>query len=562
MDSKHLDCIDIYSSVMDYRINCLKWSVENSVRSFKRDKELFYYADSGFYDYRYTVSLVEQNDRIMLIDVLYKLMKRYGISFVPLDDPADESSSKNEPFAIIENSNGIRIGYKFVDFQFQEDVNAILKRYNIDTAYIIKPWRSELSKEDIASINKVYLLKRYKLRVITLEEFFNTHFDSEEYASFLTYLNKYLSDCSNIIGYKSIRFLSPMHLASRKAQAERTLREMDYCNYEYQVIDSNNVKIRSYISPSKPKLPVQVIKKMRENYIKQGLYQAMVGSNEYAESFISSEWLFISLEKKPGFDYTSVISGYLKSIEQLLRSVVMLYVDNRCRIAIRKDRDTRNEVREKNIRTYPHGDYIYIDFTTDHLKYVNDQIGTYEYFFKYNPHILINQEIAKTIIAMIGCFRAECRNGYFHTHNLNDWTIVEQIRSNAIYLYCVILGGCIIPENKKKDLGITSKDSFDKLCIAIREAAHDCTEYIFEYDDGRKNKLIYDFFDNTIEYNEKGIEHFETLVFHEVNDFSSKTYEALDVEMGEKQYFYLSRKNMPQKVFIVKRNKIQGEIRF
>ena len=161
---------------------------------------------------------------------------------------------------------------------------------------------------------------------------------------------------------------------------------------------------------------------------------------------------------------------------------------------------------------------------------------------------------------MVSCFRTECRNGFFHTHNLSDWKIVETVRSNAIYLYFVLLGGCIIPKTKLSDLGFLSNDSFDKLCKRIREFRHYNAEFIFEYSDGRKRNLIYDFLNNTIEYTDDGVEHYQNLVFYEVEEFCLEAYEKLDEGIRDDQIVYLRRDNLPTRILGAYRNRHTVEI--
>ena len=162
---------------------------------------------------------------------------------------------------------------------------------------------------------------------------------------------------------------------------------------------------------------------------------------------------------------------------------------------------------------------------------------------------------------MVSCFRIECRNGYFHTHNLNDWSIVQKTRENAIYLYFVLLGGCVVPSEKKANLGILEKDEFDELCKKIREFDHYNSEFIFEYSDGWRLKLIYDYINNTIEYNNEGIEHYSSLLFYEVDEFSLEALEKLNEGIEEDQKVYITRDNIPATIYGVHRDGHLEEIR-
>ena len=161
---------------------------------------------------------------------------------------------------------------------------------------------------------------------------------------------------------------------------------------------------------------------------------------------------------------------------------------------------------------------------------------------------------------MVSCFRTECRNEYFHMHNLSDWDIVKKVRSNAIFLYYVLLGGCIIPQSKMVELGILSTDSFDELCKKIREFRHYNPEFIFEYADGTKKNLIFDTINNTIDYTDEGVEHYQSLIFYEVEKFCLEAYEKLDEGIQEDQIVYLTRNTLPFRIIGIHRDGRTEEI--
>ena len=258
----------------------------------------------------------------------------------------------------------------------------------------------------------------------------------------------------------------------------------------------------------------------------------------------------------------------------------MINIENNCKISINSASEIREEARKNNILAYKNekgiwkpttipnprergkGGYIYIDLTLTQAKYMDSSIGTFEYFLRYNPHIFIDNRLSKTIADMVCCFRQECRNGFFHTHNLNDWDIVETTRANAIYLYYLILGTCVIPKDKKSELRIQEGDRFDELCKKIREFRQVNPEFIFEYYDGRRINLIYDFLYSPIEYTDDGIEHNVSLLFYEVEEHTMKEYEKLDKEIKEDQKIYLTRDNLPYKIYGVHRDRHLEQISF
>lgn len=568
---EHIPCDDIYSEEMDQSIKKLKRFREAWLCSTSSwESDLFQYADLDFYFYRFTIDRLEKGKEALLISILYRVMERYGISFKVPDD------KRNAPFAFIVCEGIHRTGYRFKDFCCDEDVNDIVQTYDIVEAVIIRTSQPGKRDEWISGENEQCKRDNIKLRAISLQTFFDQYFGAEEYKSFTSHLETYLQDARDITGYKSIKFLSSMNLAARKVFEEKELAKWPYLNYTFQIIDNtkSNIQKYLYLSTERP-LSESLLQTMANNFVSGKLYKAMIGSYEYAESFITSEWLYHSLYKKKGFDYTSIISGYLKSIEQLLYRIVMLNVDNNCKITMSRATSVITDATSNGIITYKPGrrntwrvvpandkGFKYIDLTSTQVQYMDSSIGTFEHFLRKNPHIFVDSTYSELIAEMVCCFRTESRNGYLHTHNLTDWEIVEKTRSNAIFLYYVLLGGCIIPKAKVRDLGIISEDEFTELCKKIREFTHFNLRFTFEFDNGNRVNLVYDRMNNTVEYTDGGVEHYESLLFYDIGEFSDDTYEKLDAGIREDQKVYLTRDNIPMRIFGYYRDGSRKEIMY
>lgn len=557
-------CSDIYADEIKTNIKTLMRFREAWLRSSSIwNSELFQYADPDFYFFRFAISRQEESTEQFLTRILLRVMERYDISFEIPDNT----------FAFIISGKGKKYGYWFYDFDQDQDVNALLRQNKVDEAFILRTWKPGRADELISRENVQYIANGQKLKIISLATFFEQYFGVAEYLDFLSAIDQYLRDAREITGYKSIKYFSTMNLATQKAFLEKMLLDCQYKSYEFKIIDRTDKKVQAYLYFSPSLFPKTELDIMERNYISDALYKAMIGSQEFAESFLTSEWLFHSLKELKHFDYTAIISGYLKSIEQLLYKIVMLNVDNNCKISMSSANETSSKAKENQITTYkknldtwtiiPLDDkykYKYIEFTSTQVQYMDSSIGTFEFFLRNNPHILVYPERSKTIADMVSCFRIECRNGFFHTHNLSDWKTVETVRSNAIYLYFALLGGCIIPKTKLSNLGFLSNDSFDELCKKIREFRHYNAEFIFEYADGRKRNLIYDFMNNTIEYTDNGVEHYQNLIFYEVEEFCLVAYEKLDEGIRDEQIVYLRRDNLPIRILGVYRDGSTEEI--
>lgn len=558
---KKIDYSYIYKEEIDKNINMLKHFIESWVKSQSiRNEELFQFADDDFYFYRFTVERQEKAAKILLTNILWRVLKEYNI---PVE------YSHDAPFIFIIKENHERIGYRLADFLEDEDINSILKSNHVDKAIILRTSKGKQTNKLIELENQQYKDTNVNIRALSIHEFYLKQFGEEEYKAFIDSIDNYLNVTKEITGYKSVKFLSKMNLASIKIFEQKKLRDWDYLNYRYQIINASDKKVQNYLYLTQKDIIFENLDDMHKSYIFDKLYETMVSSNEYATSFITSEWLYDSFKGKKNFDYTSVVSGYLKSIEQLLYKIVMLNIDNDYKIAMKRDMlkkafrqnipvfeliDNKfNKVpRNKQGNNYRFTNYPYIEFTEHQKEFMDSSIGTFEYFLRCNKHIFSNPDNAKTVTDMISCFRIECRNGFFHTHNLNDWDLVEKIRRNAIYLYFVLLGSCIIPEERKHELKLIHHDQFDELCKKIREFKKYNIYFEFEYDDGIKQNLVYDIHNNTIEFNDDGVEHYDGILFYKVDEFQDSLKKIDKGELEDKK-LYLTRDNLPKKIFGIHR---------
>lgn len=552
-NERHINCCDIYEDVLDkYSKSLIRF--RNAWRKHKwKDMDLFQYTSTDFYFYRYTIDRLEKSTGELLNEILCRMLERYDVQYEKLERTI---------FSFVLFEDDKKIGYICRDSLID---NEVLNTYNIDEARIILTLNEEYGYHAVERDNGFFEDKGIRCRYIIVAEFFNMYFDSREYESFCKYIKKYTCITNDIVGFKPISFLSSMNLANQRIHEEKILLDMKYVDYKYHHL--NGGEIGDHISDIAKK-------KMIDNYVGKKLYYSMLGNNEYAKSFITSEWLYYSLKEKKNFDYTAVISGYLKSIEQLLETIAKVNIDNNCIIEIHSKKLKKaytNNIkvydkyrRERCLNINDKGwvvcdtDHPYIDYTSEQNEYKNSSIGVYEYFLRVNNHIFVEPNTSNCIADLISCFRDECRNEFFHIHNLNDWNVVEKVRLNAIYLYFVLLGGIVIPDNKMSELGIIKKDKFDELCGIINEFVNYSPEFIFEYESGQKENVIYDILNNTSGFSDNGIEHYDSLCFFVVDEFSIESYVKLDNGILDEQRIYLTREDIPDRIYSVSN---KGELR-
>ena len=149
------------------------------------------------------------------------------------------------------------------------------------------------------------------------------------------------------------------------------------------------------------------------------------------------------------FDYTPIVSGYLKSIEQLLHALCKSYID-------------KHNI-QRDLSDYTFGKYV-TDFKRDRI---------------FRRELVPAKSI---IIACLNSYRAESRNNLFHKDYFNSWDRVEQIRANTIFLYVALLGA-VDPALIESDPGVLSilNIEYDQMFSIIYESADHYYSLIFKW---------------------------------------------------------------------------------
>ena len=164
----------------------------------------------------------------------------------------------------------------------------------------------------------------------------------------------------------------------------------------------------------------------KEIFVNNNRICYFLGEDEISKCFITSEYLIdiYTNETDVVMDYTTIICGYLKSIEILISDILKTSMLNR---HIYKDKDKLIPLDSKDID----------NMTLDKL------INTL--FLNSNNIIKIN-DYKKYLKIILLRYKDECRNSHFHKDIIDekDVSFVHAVRNNTLYLYCILLTICNI----------------------------------------------------------------------------------------------------------------------
>lgn len=415
----------------------------------------------------------------MLLETIRALIEHYGIKvkwyivqkadskLISFDETRHMGIDSKISFLsfIYEGSNGKRTIYVFKEFGISNQIDReVMKRVfqenKLQDFYYVSLTANNAYKEVINHNNDENDVTRGTHRY-SIEHFFNIFFNQDEYLIFKKYIELFEKEIQKYYGLSIVRTLTSSSVFSFKQTIQNTLQELNVDS-----LDQNN------------NLSGEQKSVLKEKFHQDKNFEVLLGNSDFAESFITSEWLFDSLRNAENIDLTIIAMGYFKTIEQLLFDFIKLHT-------IEKDEVPRKIFAGK------HGMIELKDDVLNNNEYTkNISLGSLVKFFgdyksysnschKRNDDLLypeINIDTYTYIIEMLSKI-VGLRNGYFHKHNLKDWNFVRDARNHVLLILYLFLGAYKLTQKDKIALGMIEQNNNDlyyKLCqftnkIAISE---------------------------------------------------------------------------------------------
>ena len=296
---------------------------------------------------------------------------------------------------------------------------------------------------------------------------------------------------------------------------------------------------------------------VRENFIEKGLYKALLDDSGYAKCFITAEYQYRIFKAGNNFDYTSVICGYLKCIEQLIYTLTKIRLHHndghdlwiKCRSLKKKQREKLENVLRINPDPKSHATQIL--HKEKYERYFDITLNPLIWFIHDDANGWCISDNSRTVVhKFLRNFADECRNDHFHKDNIDVYDVVTCIRNNTLLLAAVLLGGYKLTGDHHSDckaLGIDD-DPFSRMYKKIKELPRGITQFIVYFDGQAPIKAYRYYNQEPTLYDNNGSVGASTIRFVSVDEFCGNEYDrAMQGEYKSKE-FTLRNNNMPAKI--------------
>ena len=425
--------------------------------------KMFHIEDETNSSYSFLMNQVKKVTNEMFVDIIHGLLDKYHRITKPI--MLDKSIYKTPIEILFYEQEKSLLVFMSVDDQKYEKIIELSKAL-VKAEKVI---RTLLISEDA-----------YKLRfdhnddesdptrgtgLYSIHDFFNLYFNEEEYVLFKKVEADYTEEVQKYLGFKTSKILTPNSLYSFK-------RLITYYFHKDESYDKVTPKIN----------PIQ-LKEIKKRFLDEGYYKAMIGKpvlfdftdstgdNEYkvqlnfAQSFITAEWLYDTIKNSGGIDYTPVAIDYLKAVEQLLYAIVLIHVNEERTIKYKYSEEyvelTDSNIRSETIDTSMGSLISFLQFEPNRKKPNRD-------LFSWQ----INVDTQNAIIQYLRDVK-ELRNGYVHKDNLIDWSTVENIGTiesirAKVYTACLLILGSFEFSSSERVLfsipELKQTDDYELLC--------------------------------------------------------------------------------------------------
>lgn len=349
--------------------------------------------------------------------------------------------------------------------------------------YVDEVWAidwSGISSGDLAKIHPPIEGLTSFTRDISIRDFLCEIFSEDAYSLFFELTSTAFREAQKIIALRAVPQLLPNNMLLFKEYAESFFSESEIALRQYVFAPTNQMVIQKQLSPAD-------IDAINKRFFTKEYRKAIFGRAEFAKSFITSEYLFHTTSKELSIDYTAVVVGYLKSVEQLLYLIYESAFDNNNYLSywdtFLPRKNDYFDLSKPNLYRYDP-----LDSTADlskrkkqkyyrHFKPTPDRaptIGKLVSFLYYFDGITsLSDDGKEYVLACLSDYGMYCRNHHFHKDNIwcSNYATVDRIRNNTILCLYYLLGAFRLLNTHSSDeeeLMIVD-DAFDRLYKTTRQ---------------------------------------------------------------------------------------------
>lgn len=275
------------------------------------------------------------------------------------------------------------------------------------------------------------------LEIYELENYFTDMFGSEVWEYYILQVKGIIQRVKQEVGFTVNGELNSKNLSYLKSTLKEIFRE----NEEIKLLDF---------------------------FFNKKIYSALCGDEDFAKSFLTAEHLYRQANANSTIDYSIILTGYLKSLEQLLYLLVKKTMEISredlwitCSNSTNLNKDNGNFRKKNRIINRKSKGRWQVKLIPECERYFEVSMGSLVYCLTDNAKAWrVSQSNIEKIRERLLNYAKKRRNKYFHKENLYDLSEVKEIRNETIKLLVLILGSYSISDSIEGDLKLLGARDF------------------------------------------------------------------------------------------------------
>lgn len=169
-------------------------------------------------------------------------------------------------------------------------------------------------------------------------------------------------------------------------------------------------------------------------------HEVLTSNADFSRSLISSEWYYdLQVKTDGGIEQTAIVAGYLKSLEQLLCSILLvLSEDENNEFMFFTNKEGKEKTGQDRLPLNYANQKLVLTMAKNILKAIKGN----------KKSVLRRTKMTDRVIEYLEQYVEKTRNGYMHKDNLYEWTDIQNIRTKTYAAYFMVLGTFFIDVEK------------------------------------------------------------------------------------------------------------------
>ena len=327
-----------------------------------------------------------------------------------------EYCGKNIGYFVTFNPNFMPEIDGFMNSGLDEVVNIVLQESDNSASIFFKPNSYKYRQYPFKNI----------IKNITLRQFFE-EIGITDYEEFKEYVEHYNFEIEQMLGLTVTSIPTQKTLEKHKEKVREQLLSFFF-----------EKELRASFTE-------QEVTGMKKWFLKN--YEVLLSNADFANSFVGSEWYYdLQVKTDVGMEQTAIVTGYLKSIEQLLCSILLTLCD---KYYFSFDTNAQGNVKY-------HKDSLQLSY--ENLPYIKTMAGVMLKKIKgKKDKVCYRNDWTDRVIEFLEKYIEKNRNGYFHKDNLYEWDKIVEIRTKTYCAYFMILSTFKINKEQLSSVYLTKK---------------------------------------------------------------------------------------------------------